>query len=365
MKALCKAYPPSKDQIDILDDEFPDIHALLKDGAASDVSSPDDALGYLLQTAIERFGYSARDVFRSVFKRDEITGEHQSACKIHYECLLTAILALTGHEISDTAVQVSNWLVCLSPEHKRPLSNAKWSVNFKSKWVAKSVLQQLEKGADLEVRRYFGLLRRVPQAKSLAGTFLEPIAHRTIAETSSPGGWTLIKMTPNRSPHLLEPQPTFRIGDPSLDVQLAKIDRETIELESTADLSTTLANDRYYIPKDPGFPLFDSFTIDLDYSHKFAVLWVFQVTTSQSHGGSAQGYREIRSIVGTLKERLGRTGTPKPSVVVRYILVVPTGNNQDLQWRFPSGWNKDFNRDDHRGDVYCLEIPISVCSTII
>lgn len=281
-------------------------------------------------------------MFYAVFNYKSITREHESAFEIEYEDLVTAVSALTSHEISDNAVNVSNWIVALFPEQKLPFSNVEWSVDFKSKWVAKSVLRRLEPGADLEVRQYMEFLRRVPEAKSLAGAFFEPIAHRTIAETiaeaSARDSWTL--GSPN-SPHFLEPEPTFRISTVSLDVQLPKFNRETVELRSIADLSTTLENDRYYIPKDPGFPLFDSFIVDLDYSHKSAILWVLQVSTSQPHGGSAQGYREIRTIVRTLKEELGDhppprkapklTDTSRARVVVRYLLVVPKGDTQDLQ----------------------------------
>jgi len=372
LEALRRVYPPSQDQTDTLDDgEFPGILALLKGSAVCDVSSPEDILDYLLQAAIDRFGYSARDVFRAVFNCDSIIGEHQSAFEIEYEGLLTAVSALRSHTISDNAIKVSNWIVTLSPEYQRPFSNVKWSVNFKSKWVARSVLQQLEQGAAHEVCRYMGLLRRLPQAKPMARWFFEPIAHRTIAENSEGGFWTLIKMSSND--HDL---PTFKTSITS-GIEFSKVKRKVVELRSVADLSTTLENDRYYIPKDSGrgFTLFDSFIVDLDYSHKSAVLWVLQVMKSQSHGGSVQSCREIRTIVRTLKEELWNhppphnapklTATPRPRVEVRYLLVVSKDGTRDLQWHPPDGWNQGCSKDDHRGDVYCLEIPISVRSTII
>ena len=79
LEALRNVYPRSHDQTDRLDDnEFPGIPALLEDSAACDVSSPEDALDYLLQAAIDRFGYSARDVFIGVFNRDFVTRIHTS-----------------------------------------------------------------------------------------------------------------------------------------------------------------------------------------------------------------------------------------------------------------------------------------------
>ena len=99
-----------------------------------------------------------------------------------------------------------------------------------------------------------------------------------------------------------------------------------------------------------------------------AILWVIQITTSHSHGGSALGYQKIRGIIAQLKEQLGKKPPKKkktdtgqsesgPSVEVRYLLVVPKGDSNNLQWRFPKGWNRICMKNDHRGDVYCLELP--------
>jgi hypothetical protein len=50
----------------------------------------------------------------------------------------------------------------------------------------------------------------------------------------------------------------------------------------------------YYVPDRPTLPLFNAFTVDLDLSRKSAVLWILQMIISQSHGGSREGYLNIR-----------------------------------------------------------------------
>jgi len=374
LEALGRVYPLSQDQTDTLA-EFPGIHALLKESAAKDVASPEAACDYLLEAAIERFGYSARDVFDAVFDYITLTKRHKEAFDIDYNDLCTAVSDLANNKTSRFTA-ISHWIVALTPYHKGPFERVTWSLNFKSKWIGRSVVRRLAAAEDREVRMQIGRLQRIQQAKSLAEWFFEPIAHRALTETSASGVWSLIEMTTNsRDP------PTFtKAGSvASLGVQFSPAIRRTVNLQSISDLSAPLENDSYYIPEDPGFPLIDSFIIDLDHSRKSAVLWAIQVTTSRLHGASANGYQNIRAIVKILKEKLAGDLPARKAqkvaaeqdmatlrVQVRYLLVVPEGDSsQNLQWHFPNGWSKSCNKDDHRGDVYCLEIPVSVISTTI
>lgn len=87
-------------------------------------------------------------------------------------------------------------------------------------------------------------------------------------------------------------------------VQFAKVKRKLVKFQSTADLPSCLENNVYYTPKALIFPLLDAFTVYLDRSKKSAVLWVLQITMSQSPGGSVVGNRKISDIVARLKEQL-------------------------------------------------------------
>ena len=131
--------------------------------------------------------------------------------------------------------------------------------------------------------------------------------------------------------------------------------------------------------RTPNFPLFDAFIIELDRAKKFAILWILQVTTSRMHGGSTMGYQKIGEIITILKDELredpprkkskvARQTTSTPLVRVRCLLVVPKDEPQSQnlwQWQFPKGWSQNRKRNDHSGEVYCLEVPLAVCSTII
>ena len=344
-----------------------------EEGTAS--PSPEDALNYLLDASIERFGYSARDVFHGVFGYLQMTRYHDSAfVNLNSTDLCNAVFALAKNEGGDQSI--SHKILALHPVYRGPLEPTRWSVDFKSDWVARSVLGYLDQAEDDEIRRQIRTLQMVPGARGFARRLLEPIAHRRIA-TSIRGFWTIANMDSSATD---APKFTLNRDSPVPDnVRFAKVKRKIIKLEALADLSTCLENNAYYVPADPNFPLFDAFTIELDHVKKLAILWILQITTSRLHGGSALGYQRIREIITMLKDKLregppakkrktGSQATPTPlvQVEVRYLLVVPK-DTLDLQWQFPEGWDQNVQRNDHRGEVYCLEVPLSdsVCSTII
>ena len=149
LDALRKVYrsssPPGSDPLRF----FPGARKLLKEHySEEDKLSPEDALDYLLDAAIDRFGYSARDVFHGVFQYADTTFHHMRAFKvITYTNLYRAVLAI----------------------------NANTSA-----------------GHDI-IRRRIRLFRNIPEAQELAGQLLEPFTHCDIANVSG-GIWPLINM---------------------------------------------------------------------------------------------------------------------------------------------------------------------------
>jgi hypothetical protein len=251
-----------------------------------------------------------------------------------------------------------------------------WDVDFKSDWISRNVFQKLGELKDDEIRELIRFFQNISETRDLAGRFLEPFAHRKIANATD-GFWPLTNMKSNAAdpPHFTLDQDSSVYDN----VQFIKVKRKFVKLQSIANLPTCVKHNSYYVPTDPNFPLFDAFTIELDYVTKFAVLWVVQMTTSRKHRGSALGYRKIHNIITILKDELrespplkksktaGGQATSTPSVQVRYLLVVPKdeSQSQNLQWQFPQGWSQNRKRNDHNGNVYRLEVPLAVCSTII
>ena len=335
------------------------------------VSSPNDALDYLLDAVIDRFGYSARDVSGAVFNYGWHTLYHEEAFHAFTQKQFQkAVFALISKNRCNDII--SDRILTINPIQRGPLESVRWQLDFKSTWVAKNVIQNLGKSEDKEVRRQIGHLRSVPGGQLLGGQLLEPFAHDFIVNATS-GFWSLIEMKTNNA----DP-PTFTWDRSSLtiyDAKLVKKSREIIKLQTIDDLSTYLEriHDAYFMPWDPNFPLFDSFVIDFGHSAMSAFLWVFQITSSRKHEGSAKGYQKIREIVKILKEELGKKVPAKraktregdaastPLVHLRYVLVVAKGESEPLKWKFPKGWNENRKQNDHCGPVYCMEVPIPVC----
>jgi hypothetical protein len=252
-----------------------------------------------------------------------------------------------------------------------------WDVDFKSDWISRNVLQKLGEAKDDEIREQISFFQNISQARGLAGRLLEPFAHRLIANTTD-GFWPLINVKSNATD---SDAPLFTLDRDSPvpgNVRFDKAQRELVKLQSIANLSTCLKHDAYYIPTDPNFPLFDAFIVEFDYANLSAILWILQMTMSRTHSGSTWGYQKIREIIAILKDELRKDSPQKrrktaegqatmPRVEVRFLLVVPKdeSQSQNLQWQFPKGWNQNRNRNDHNGNVYCLEVPLAVCSTII
>ncbi|KAJ3497409.1 hypothetical protein NLJ89_g10352 [Agrocybe chaxingu] len=343
-----------------------------EDGASL---SPEDALNHILEAAIERFGYSARDVFSAVFNYNRTTEFHKQAFNISYDKLQAAICALWKRGPDDS---ILDCVLTLSPDYGGYLRNVRWTVDFKSDWVARSVIEKLGTSEETVICQQARFLQRLwgPKAAGMAGRFFGPLIHRCIMETSEGGTWPLINMiSDGADPPQFVAAPGAASHIPN-DVQFAGVKREVFEFQSTADLPAHLENNVYYMAKDPAFPLFDAFTVDLDYWKKSAVLWILLMTTSRLQGGSSLGYQKICEIIANLKDQL-QEGPPSgkcmkitngqiastPRVEVRYLLVVPKGGSENLRWQFPRGWSKNLERNDHRGDVYCLEVPLTVMSS--
>ena len=122
-----------------------------------------------------------------------MTQRHERAFNIKYADLYAAVSALSKREGSNDSI--SNWILALSPVDQGPLLNVRWKVDFKSIWVAKSVMQKLGEAEEDEIRRQSRMLRSIPEAGALAGWMLEPLAHSYI--TKATNNFLLFNMNSN------------------------------------------------------------------------------------------------------------------------------------------------------------------------
>lgn len=178
LDALREAYTSSSPNLSDPLNAYPGARALLDEYYSEEDAmqpSPEDALEYLLDVAIDRFGCSARDVYGAVFQYPDMIRQHEDAFNITYDGLRHAVSALSRNQGVDN--NVSQQILTLRPVDQGFLMGITWDVDFKSDWVARSVLQRLWVGEDNNIREEIRLFRSIPKGGALVRRLPEPLAH--------------------------------------------------------------------------------------------------------------------------------------------------------------------------------------------
>jgi hypothetical protein len=335
------------------------------------VDNVDDALKILVHSATEEFGFAPRDVYEGVFRLPWAKKQQAEAMKsLDYTTLKTLVKAFSESRRIDT---LSSRVVTVYPRESLD-DHDDWVVEFKSIQIAKKVLELMRSEEDIYLRETYDVLHKIPEGSILVGRIFEAIVHRLFS-----GGWYQsevplpqpVRMFSNRCnpPKFSTKQPSSSSSSssttttttattlPPPPMPLRTSARVAIRVNFNDDLREVTLDNNYYTPTAPNHPLFDSFTVDLD--ENTAVISIFQVTTSANHGGSAQGYRDIRKIMTRVCELLGQV-RPNAIVKVVYFLVCPENGPQHHVWQMPVEWDLGIQTHDHRGDAFCIRVPVSV-----
>ena len=281
----------------------------------------EDAFDYLLDVAIKRFGYAARDVFDAVFDFNWTTNRFQTAFNIKSSDLKDAVASLATN--GGVPSEIFHRIVAVSPVYSvsNPFDPVKWKTAFVSDWVASQILKKLKTAEGLEIHQLIRLFQGIPEASSMVGSLFEPLAHTTIPRTSG-GSWPLIHMVSTATIPSNEPKFVVNLEASPDNVKLDQHTREIVNFESVSTLSV-LDETKYYIPDASNFALFDSFMVDIESSTKSAILWIMQMTKSQLHRGSPAKL-SLRSIAYQDFERSAGGAT------------AATKRNQRFFWTDPS-----------------------------
>ncbi|KAI0795639.1 hypothetical protein C8Q75DRAFT_460256 [Abortiporus biennis] len=350
------------------------------------VESAELAVNALIEDAIYRFGYIARDVFKAIFNRYITFEEHSKTIdNLDWLKLQQIVKSLVGYvdypEVSHQVIVQEPHLEPESTPRFKYILPVTWTLHFKSEWVAQQFLHRLILVENSIIREQYSVFSGIPGAQPIAERLLEPLSHNTlIAGITNP--WTLFSMTSNQ----LDP-PIFTIDRsapqaPGSEVQFDGVKRTLYKYQCQDLPKISFENNGYYLPLSPIFPLIDAFIVNIDQDQRSAILWAIQITGSSSpsegehhhnhhHGSSELGYIEICKVVTALQSQLRDYPPPikakkfqpgerdyNPCVVVKYLYVVPQSPSTQWAWRFPKGWNQNYERNDHRGACYCLELPI-------
>jgi len=315
----------------------------------------DKALKILVCNATEEFGFAPHDVYNAVLDLPATREFHATAVKNpNYSKLKTLVKLFSDkRELDD----FSHRVVAVHPVPFLAKLD-RWVINFKSNRIGWKVVESMRLEEDKHLRETYGFLRRSPESSGLAGWMFEAIVHHMLSD-----GWRSAD-GPMPQPIRMAPDgcdpPTFSApGIPlSSHTPLRACTRTVVRVDFTVGLSNvTLDNNRYYVPTATNNAFFDSFTIDLAWHA--VVITVFLITTSPDDQGSAEGYHLIRDIILHVRKLLNEKEPHKTTVEVAYFLVCPKGESKS-KWHMPVGWGKRFAHCDHRGDGFCLYVPVSV-----
>ena len=308
----------------------------------------DDALKILIKNATEQFGFAPRDVYNGIFSPATVKVEHEALRGLNYPQLMSLCKAFHMSYGFDNYL---DRVIAVSPVKSAP-GYDKWTINFKSTQIAKEAMLSMRLLKKEHLRDMYVLTRDIPENSGLLGQIFEAIAHRMLPGKDVPQP-TLMATDGNIPPTFS----TTATQAPPTSPRDRALTFSTVDLHR--DLSdVTFDGSRYYVPASPTDPLFDSFTVDLDRDKHTAVLSVYQITISESHGGSADGYLFIRKIMARARKLLNCPKGYKPDIEVTYFLVCPE-DGADHKWKMPSGWNEEINHNDHTGEAFCIRVPSS------
>lgn len=338
---------------------------------AAQLSAVDIALNSLLHNAIEEFGLAPRDVFYGVFCFHEMKSRHDKAIqKLNYSTLKTLVQAFAGELAID---EFSHHVVSVYPEEGLPRLDD-WKIDFKSNRIATKVMELMRSEEDARLQELYNFFHQIPESSILAGRIFEARVHRMLSDgwrSNSPVPQPIRMVSDSTDPPLFSVNPSSSSSSipddllPSLaPVRDHNSTRAVISITpiafATGLSNVTLENNKYYIPTAPNNPLFDSFTIDVHDDQSAVVISVFQMTTCAKHDGSARGYLLIRKIIARVRKLCKGVGKGHFRIHIAYFLVFPEGKPQH-KWQMPEGWGERCKTNDHRGNAFCISVPVSVC----
>jgi len=324
----------------------------------------DSAMEVLVWNAVANYGFAPRVVYGAIFQPSLTNEEHEKAIAgLSYEALEKLIRDFRRSGVLST--DIGHQIVSVSPIMRYegyPLDS--WTINFKSIRIAKKVVVAMKQEEDQRLWQMYSLFHSSPMTSSLAGCVFEAIAHRILckdlpsdADAASSVGEALVMHSDGSETPTFSTTISSSTFGTSLPPALPLLDngRKDTIIDLTCSLDNFQADGAtYYIFKAVNNPLFNSFTITFDPSQSTALISVFLMSISRTPRGSTKGYDLIREIM----DRVSRLSPNFKSRVAYWLVCPASAPSEEWSWTMPNGWDTNTIANDHRGDVFCLRIPV-------
>ena len=146
------------------------------------VASPsENALAWLLKTAIEHFGFVARDVFAAVFDFQSVELLHDDAFRVGSSNLEATVTTLVKQSHTNNA---HYHVICIHPPDDDDTTS--FQLKWKSDWISTRVAERLHFTEDTEIRQMISYFQNLgPMTKALAGVFTAEFTRRSLTSAGS------------------------------------------------------------------------------------------------------------------------------------------------------------------------------------
>jgi hypothetical protein len=352
---------------DMMDDSIRASATNLDEDIANQAGQPrapvDNALEILVRNVTEEFGFAPRDVYNGLLGLSDMKKHHIIAVKTLDYTKLVALVARfsENHGADNEEFSFSEKLIAMYSYPSGPETTFDdWVIDFKSVRIAREVVESMRLQEDARLWRMYNFFYSIPASSTLAGWCFKAIVHRLFSD-----GWNSEHMPqpiPMTSNNHTPPVFSTDFPSPAPDTSFTLLRAEPravtrVDFGDSKLSDVTLDPNRYYILNVPNHPLFDSFTIG-PAPNAATVISILQITTSETHKGSGEGYLYIRSIIrrvcALLKEK---NPEAEAKVKVAYCLVFPDDESQH-RWVMPVGWDKSTKMNDHRGSGFYIRVPV-------
>ncbi|KAI0045389.1 hypothetical protein FA95DRAFT_127746 [Auriscalpium vulgare] len=322
----------------------------------------------MIELAVEQVGFIPREVCRILWQERHLIHATAIATSNTIVEAISVVNAggLPTTEFLERASKVLD-SICITPTADCSIDrDDQFTIAFKSVSVEQQLTKACAERLDTLAERIFSTCENFPAVRWA----FETMAHCRLRQG---GTLELHKMNNNGGD---PPVFTTATTPPaSSSYKLTMRAREAVTLDFSKP-GFDVSEEEYYASASNNTP-FDAFFVDTSGGSggdRRVTVWVLQMTTANEHGGSEHGYIFIRNVIEAVrrraevwkeggkkhdKQRAKKRVKVEPTVQVNYVLVCPD-DGKPRTWQFPSGWTDNATQADHRGDVYCVRIPMAV-----
>ncbi|EKM48769.1 uncharacterized protein PHACADRAFT_266153 [Phanerochaete carnosa HHB-10118-sp] len=216
--------------------------------------------------------------------------------------LVTAMQVVATSDLTTHTLDLSHVLVSFAVRHATSSTDDdRFMPKFKSSEIGQQTIKQYGYLQHREAKRLFNVYVGNPPTSVTGGWIFEGLVHSVLCGQSSASNLRGPLLTMKREGSRTAPKFVTQENsdaDAPRHLPLGRRSFTVVDFGEKAFASAFINNieNQSCVPKTKNNPLFDSFFVELKTDPDTAVVWIFQITTAEAHGGSPRGYPLIKAI---------------------------------------------------------------------